>query len=307
MPDEPAIRAELEAAAARDSVRGAYLFEGPPGTGKRATAVWFAGLLLEQTFPDYGPLEAGQAATTPPAHPDLKWVEPEAGRIRIAAVRQLQTELALVSHQGGRRVALIHQAECLRVEAANALLKLLEEPPPAAVIVLTSTSPEALPVTLRSRTMRYRFTPWPEDRIREALEAEGFAERDALLAGSLAGGSPLHARAWAEAELDEAREMLEWLENSPHLSAGEILDYAEGFRGGEPARQRAQLLLAVLSGLARDRIRRAADSGDGVEAQRWLDRFEAGQRARGEMQRRNLNPQMVVEGLLLELSASQAG
>ena len=101
--------------------------------------------------------------------------------------------------------------------------------------------------------------------------------------------------------------MLEWLENSPHLSAGEILDYAEGFRGGEPARQRAQLLLAVLSGLARDRIRRAADSGDGVEAQRWLDRFEAGQRARGEMQRRNLNPQMVVEGLLLELSASQAG
>ncbi|MCE2391928.1 MAG: hypothetical protein J4G09_10665, partial [Proteobacteria bacterium] len=238
MPDERAIRAELEAAAARDSVRGAYLFEGPPGTGKRATAIWFAGLLLRRTFAEDDP--------APPAHPDLKWLEPEAGLIRIAAVRQLQTELALVSHQGGRRVALIHQAERLRVEAANALLKLLEEPPPAAVVVLVSASPEALPATLRSRTTRYRFSPWPEGRIRERLEADGFAERDAKLASGLAGGSPDHARAWAEGELEEAREMLEWLEEAPRRSPDEILDYAEGFRGGEPARRRAQLLLAVL-------------------------------------------------------------
>jgi DNA polymerase-3 subunit delta' len=315
--DTQAIRTELARARASDQVHGAYLFEGPPGTGKREMALWFARLLLckrvgaDATEPCgachdcslLGPL-AGEAGAQP-SHPDLHWVLADGARIKVDAVRDLRSALSLVANERGRRVALIPEAEKLRAESANALLKTLEEPPPGAVLILVTTSAHVLPRTLRSRTLRVRFAPFAEPEVRAALGAEGMSDDDAALAGALGGASPTAARAWAEASLDDAREMHAFLAGIAGVGATEILDFAESFRKpGEAGRARARLFLEVEAAFARSHAEAAADAGDGRALDRWLRAFESASRARSELERRNLNPQLVVEGLLLELRAT---
>lgn len=303
------IRAELARARASGKVHGGYLFEGPPGTGKRATAEWFAGLLLCKAAPpdarepcgvchDCALLRAG-------SHPDLHRVEVDGAWIKIDGVRELLRALSLVANERGRRVALFPNAERLRVEAANALLKTLEEPPPGAVLLLVTTAAEALPRTLRSRALRVRFRPFAEAAIAAELEAGGMSAADAALASRLGGASPDAARAWAEESLDAAREMAALLEQSDTLSTSDVLDFAETFRApGEAGRARAKSYIEVQSAFARERAERAAAAGDTRALERWLRAFESAARARGELEQRNLNPQLVVESLLLELRAS---
>jgi len=315
--DTQVIRTELARARASGQVHSAYLFEGPPGTGKAATALWFARLLLCK--------RVGAEASEPcgachdchllnvsdrqppgqPSHPDLHWVLADGASIKIDAVRDLRAALSLVANERGRRVALIPEADKLRAAPANALLKTLEEPPPGAVLILVTSSANVLPRTLLSRTLRVRFAPWSESAVSAALAADGLPETDAALASALGGASPAAARAWAEASLDDAREMHAFLSGIGGVGATEILDFAETFRRpGEAGRERARLFLEVEAAFARTRAEAAARSGEERAFERWLRAFEAASRARSELVRRNLNPQLVVEGLLLELRAS---
>ncbi len=311
------IRTELARARASGHVHGAYLFEGPPGTGKLETALWFARLLLckqvgaNANEPCGGCHDCHLLAARdgqPGAqlsHPDLHWVLADGAQIKIDAVRDLRVALSLVANERGRRIALIPEAEKLRAAPANALLKTLEEPPPGAVLILVTSSAAILPRTLRSRTMRVRFTPWSEPDVRAALQAEGMPESDAALASALGGASPAAARSWAEASLEDARGMHEFLSGIGGAGATEILDFAETFRRpGEAGRERARLFLEVETAFARASAEAAAGSGDERALERWLRAFEAASRARSELVRRNLNPQLVVEGLLLELRMS---
>jgi DNA polymerase-3 subunit delta' len=291
------LRQQLERALEHGSVHSAYLIEGGAGSGKRRLAAWFAGRLLGR---DLDLAEDEHEAI--PFHPDLKWVQPQNGWIRVEAIRQLQVELGLVANERGRRVAVIDGAELLRLEAANALLKTLEEPPRQAVLILVASSSELLPRTVRSRVVRLRIPPWPEAEVRDALAAEGFDPNDAWLAAALGGTTPDAARGWAEALLSDARELLAALESVPGGNASALLDFAETFRGSD-ARARVELLLAVHGALARRECERAAAAADAARLERWLERFESGERTRRELARRNLNPQLVAEGLLLELRA----
>jgi len=315
--DTQAIRAELARARASGHVHSAYLFEGPPGTDKSETALWFARLLLckgvgaNASEPcgachDCHLLAArGGQPDAQPSHPDLHWVLADGARIKVDAIRDLRAALSLVANERGRRVALIPEAEKLRAEPANALLKTLEEPPAGAVLILVTSSAHALPSTLRSRTMRVRFAPWREPAVRAALVESGLSEADAALASVLGGASPEGARGWAEASLDDAREMHAFLTGIADVGATEILDFAESFRRpGEAGRERARLFLEVEAAFARARAEAAAGAGEERALERWLRVFESASRARSELVRRNLNPQLVVEGLLLELRAS---
>jgi DNA polymerase III subunit delta' len=308
------IRSELARARAVDKVHGAYLFEGPAGVGKRETALWFARLLLCKGAAP-GALEpcgechdcrllAAGGPDTRPSHPDLHFVDPDGAWIKIEAVRELRAALGLVANEGGRRVAVVLEAEKLRAESANALLKTLEEPPSGAVILLVTASSELLPRTLRSRTLRVRFAPWSEPALARELEAGGMSADDAALASRLGGSSPAAARAWAEQSLESAREIRALLEESDGLSATQILDFSEGFRRpGEEGRARAREFIELESAYARERADAAAASGDRRALERWLRAFESASRARIDLARNNTNPQLVVESLLFELSA----
>ena len=287
------VRAEFESVLAAGRIHGAYLFHGPDGTGKRATALWLAARLLGVAEP---PAEGGLA------HADLHLIEPEEGLL-IEQVRELQRRLSLVANEGGHRVGVLFGLEDMRKEAANALLKTLEEPPAATTLILVTTAPAALPPTVRSRTTEYRFAPAPTEWIESRLRAEGAGEDEAWLAASLGGGSLEATKSWADEHLEAARELLDTLRAVSGGTASEALDVAESFRGGAPARARAALFLDVHGALARREIEQAARDGDAERLDRWLARAEDGLHARREMAVRNLNPQLVCESLLLDLIA----
>ena len=114
--------------------------------GKRRSALGFAGELLG----DEGRVERR-------AHPDLYVVEPLGDQIRIDAIRDLRHDLHMRPFEADRRVYLIFGAHSLNDEAADALLKDLEEPPPYAVIVLVADDLGPLPETIPSRASSFRF------------------------------------------------------------------------------------------------------------------------------------------------------
>lgn len=285
------IRSALERGFDTGQILGAYLFCGPPGTGKRATSLWWSARLLDAPEPT----EDSERLW----HPDFHLVEPEGSRLKIDQLRQLQRDLSLVANEGGRRVGLVLGAERMGIQGANALLKILEEPPAGTTLILVTTAAEALPATVRSRTSEYRFAAPSSEQLREQLIRDGIDPEDAWLVGALAGGSLEGARAWSESHLDDARELLTQLADLNGASASATLDFAETFRGGgEKLRERTELFLDVFYADARHRVEAAVEAGRSDEIARWLDRAEGSLRARAEYNRRNLNAQMLVEGLL---------
>lgn len=293
------IRAELSRAWQAGRIHGAYLFEGPAGTGKRSTAAWLAHLLLCGAAPEHDPA----APIDFPSHADLRIVEPDGPYIKVDQVRELQRNLSLVANERGHRMGVLLDAHRLRLEASNALLKTLEEPPRLTTLVLVAERSLGLPPTVLSRTTRLRFAPEPEEQVRRSLAADGWSAADAGLAAALGGGSQVAAQRWSETHLEEASRIRDLLIGAPERSAGELIEYAGGYRGaGEAVRARTELFLDVFAAVVREHIEGAAREGDADTAGRWLDRCEAAERVGREWRRRNLNSQMVIEGLLLDLT-----
>ena len=136
----------------------AYLFHGPAGVGKRAAALAFAGELIAE--PD---------RVARRAHADLYVVEPLGDQIRIHDIRTMRRDLHLRPFEAARRVYLIFSAETMNEDAADALLKDLEEPPPYAVIVLVADELGPLPETIRSRCQLVPFSRLSQRAIREVV------------------------------------------------------------------------------------------------------------------------------------------
>ena len=113
--------------------------------------------------------------------------------IAIDQVRELIERFTTHAHISSTRVALILPADCLNINAANALLKLLEEPPPGSIFILVTANPSHLPATIRSRCMTHNLIA-PDWESALALLAQDLNEEQAELALTLANGCPLEAR-----------------------------------------------------------------------------------------------------------------
>ena len=130
--------------------------------------------------------------------------------IRIDQIRELSAQMALTAQRGGRKVALIQPADQLNVEAANALLKTLEEPPENSYLLLSSEYPKRLPATILSRCQRISVGRISDQALLAWLRTEvGAREDDLTLSLALAAG-PLDARELIRSgALKEARQVLE--------------------------------------------------------------------------------------------------
>src|SRR5213075_139734 len=166
-------------AALADAPAHAYLFHGPAGVGKRTAALAFAAELIGE-----------HARVTSGVHPDLYLVEPVGDQIRIDDIRALRRDLHMRPFEADRRVYVLYSAETMNEDAADALLKDLEEPPPYAVIVLVADDIGPLPETIRSRCQLVAFRRLSERAIREeiARRAPGLDEEEQTTLARLAAG-----------------------------------------------------------------------------------------------------------------------
>lgn len=176
----------------------AYLLAGPPHVGKGTLALDVArALLCEGDSPPCGTCTACQRIDRR-VHPDVLWVgllaDEKTGRPRtemgIDQMREVTALAALPPFQGSHRVFIVDGAERLSQEAANALLKTLEEPPPQMVFFLLSSAEGALLPTITSRCQRLELRPLPEAEVVRFLEARGLGTEEARLRARLSGGCP---------------------------------------------------------------------------------------------------------------------
>ena len=185
---QPRARIALEAAL-RDpaALSHAYLFHGPPGSGKRAAAREFAAALIARDSED--PDDTRRRVLSG-VHPDIAWVEPRgAHEILVADVREeVVRQAALRPFEARVRVFVIADADRMNDESQNALLKTLEEPAGFAHFVLTSSAPGRLLETIPSRCRPIRFGAIPPAHVAEQLTARGVAPETALACARLGAG-----------------------------------------------------------------------------------------------------------------------
>jgi DNA polymerase-3 subunit delta' len=270
----------LDSLAARiERLPHALLVYGPRGVGKLALAERMAQLLLCEGKPR--PCDTCDACRwfLGGNHPDLRRVEPEvlwaekpekpSIIVKIEQVRELADFLYLRSHRGKLRVALVHPAEEMNENAANALLKGLEEPPAGAVFILVSHRPAQLLPTIRSRCVK---VPVPIPQREAALEwLSGQKVADAARWLAYAGGAPLRAVEYAaEAQsldrLLKAPAPVDTREDAERLAEAlqkMALDHALAAFGlppkyqtatGTVAPEKAKAWLAYARSLGRDRL-----------------------------------------------------
>lgn len=192
---EPA-RAQLAAAVRHDRVAHALLIQDVPGAGGDRLALWMAQLLLCLAPTPAGPCGdcAGCTSVRENRHPDFTRVGlvDDSKQIRVEQARELSAHLALASYQGGYKVALIDPADALNWNAANALLKTLEEPPARTVLMLVAQQPSRLPATIRSRCQRLRIrAPEREPALNWLAQFAGEGPWGAVL--DVIGNAPLLA------------------------------------------------------------------------------------------------------------------
>lgn len=209
---QPAAVAELRAAASRPAaMTHAWLFTGPPGSGRSVAARAFAAALqcTESADPGCGQCPACHTVLAG-THPDVREVVPEGLSISVAEMRALVQLAARRPATGRWQVLLIADADRLTEGAANALLKAVEEPPPQTVFLLCAPSdhPEDVPVTIRSRCRGVPLRTPPPEAIAEVLvERDGIEPEQARWAASVCGGHVGRARRLAQDP--EARERRE--------------------------------------------------------------------------------------------------
>ena len=185
-------------------VSHAYMFEGPNGIGKNTMARELAAILLEMenlfNSPDY--IE----------------IKPDGNSIKIAQIRKLQSDI-LVKPYKSYKIYVIDEAQKMTVEAQNALLKTLEEPPKYAIIILITDNKESLLDTIKSRCEIIKFTPIPMQEVASYLTMNGIDSKRASLLANFSRGSMKKA-----IELSESEEF--------NFMREEVQKYVETFLNG---------------------------------------------------------------------------
>jgi len=230
----------------RQEVPTSFLFYGPEGTGKSMTAAAFASELVRRAMP-----EKSNLLSLPPASVlhDLTVLDKGRDRIKIDEIQDLIMRMNLKPYQSGRKAVVINNAENLTKEAANCLLKTLEEPPAVTHIVLVTRNLNVILPTIRSRCIKVRFHRLSEETIerllveKQGLEAEAARQISLLSEGSMANALQLADKeAYAELRklFDSAVKL--W-EQGPKASARGIMDLASEFDKPE---EREKLLFTKL-------------------------------------------------------------
>jgi len=207
-------------------VSNAYLFKGPKGSPKDAIARHFASTLLCES-----PSDEGRSCGTCKScrlvssgnHPDLYVVEKEGASIKIKKSHEILREALLRPYQSSRKVFLILDADSLTIEASNALLKILEEPPAYVTFLLTTSNPGAIPDTILSRCQVIPVKAMSPSAVKQLLIERGVDPEKAGEVAEISGGNLERAMRLLEEEGKATRgaELLEEILASSPVEAAQ--------------------------------------------------------------------------------------
>ncbi|MEQ8370000.1 MAG: DNA polymerase III subunit delta' [Alphaproteobacteria bacterium] len=303
----------------------AWLMVGPAGIGKATLAHRFARFVLAQgapvaaatgdglfdatDLPAARPPEAGSLALDPAhpvfrqtangAHPDLLVLAGEegSGLIPVDQVRQIGRFLRLTPAMGGWRVVIVDGVESMNRNAANALLKILEEPPERALILLVGHAPGRLLATIRSRCRRLTLAPLTDSAVQGLLRHERPDLDDSQVRGlaALAGGSPGRALGLlAAGGLEVHSAITTLLDGLPNLDWAAV--HALGDRLSRPGQEAAfdAFSDALLNAVAERARARATRGCGGADLADWLAVWDKTRHSLGPVQPLNLERKQAV-------------
>jgi DNA polymerase-3 subunit delta' len=302
------------------TTRHAYLFAGPPGLGRRTLALRFAQALNCQMPIDAG-IPCGQCRDCKQIeamqHADLTIVQAdsEGGTLKVDQIREARRTLILKPYQSKYRVAIFLRFQEANDNAANALLKTLEEAPSYAVLILTADTPEQLLPTIVSRCEVLRLRPLKIEEVQKDLESRGLERDRATLIAHISSGRPGYAKRLMESDslLERREERLNDLQGLISASRVEKFAYADKL-----ARDKDSMRQAVLIWLSywRDVMLRTTQAKTplvnvdrSVEIENLAGRLDlsgvrqvvSGLEEVLEKMERNVNPRLLAEVMLLDL------
>ncbi len=271
----------------RGRLHHAWLLTGPEGVGKATFAYRAARRLLgARPDPHYGllgsdPNDPVSRQIASRSHPDLMVLElaSDDGKPRkyipVDDARKLPEFFSKAPASAPYRVAIVDAADDMNINAANALLKTLEEPPSRGVLFLISHAPGGLIATIRSRCRRLAFAPWSEARVQGFLEARlGLGPEEGARLARMAKGAPGRALSMAEGGALQADAVAhEILSLLPETDDAALLAVADGFRGAE-GQKRFDLLFERLADRVHDRAVRATADGASGAVERWAEAWQ---------------------------------
>ncbi|WP_410772375.1 DNA polymerase III subunit delta' [Fontibacillus sp. BL9] len=165
----------LQSGLRQHRISHAYIFSGPPGSGQKEMAMAFVQALFCTAEGEDACGECLECRKVLHGnHPDLHQISPDGATIKIDQIRDLQRIFSYRSESGNPKAYIIEHADKMTVQAANSLLKFLEEPPSPAVAILLSDNGRALLPTIQSRSQWVPFLPLDPDLMLQMLTGEGF-------------------------------------------------------------------------------------------------------------------------------------
>lgn len=301
---------------AADRLAHAYLFRGPEGVGKQLFARKLAASVNCKNNTGFEAcgvcgsckkMEAGN-------HPDFLHVVPEKGAIKIAQVRELIKQLSFAPYEAQTRLVLIEDVHTMRQEAANSLLKTLEEPPANNVLILTADSAGNVLQTIISRCQSIPFYSLTAEETKTILmqQEEGMDPETAILLARLSEGSPGKGLLFYQKELIPLRdELVTFLANASSgsdLNTGKLLLLAQSMAA---LKENLSHLLGLIRLWLRDCLFVLYGYGEDVgnvnrrkcwNSHQYFDKLQAIDHAEKELSR-NCNRGLVCEVLLFQLAA----
>jgi DNA polymerase-3 subunit delta' len=325
------------------------LLSGQPGVGKRSIAFFLSQWVLceksgfqseyradpangdarhqESAAPDSDPVPCGECTSCKKAlHGswiDFTEIEAEDDTFRIDQFRKLKATQGFGAHEGAYRIILIADADRMTTQAANSVLKLLEETPKGWIFLLTATDPTLLLPTLVSRCQTLRLKPFSKEALHALLAESGIEDGKLQVCVELAQGSWGRAFAWAQSEAWERRKMVvdflhdpkAFLNSLVEMAAqdpknmDQMLDQIESLMAEliqwslrEEAPADYRWLNADASNVLTERAKQASKAGLAPSRDRWIACVERIARARIELQA-PINRKLLAQDVLLPFLA----
>jgi len=298
---------QLQRAVASERLPHTYLFAGPEGVGKYATACALAArLLCDAPGDDACGTCAGCVAASRETHPDLTVVRriDGAAEIKIDQVRELQRRIRLRPVHGQRKVVILDDADRINLAAQNALLKTFEEPPGSVLLILVASNAAALLPTVLSRCQRVNFFPLAGDVVERLLATHGnLSAAEARDVAAYADGSIGQGLLMKTELIERARtQLFPILEDIGQRPYADLAELTQEWARIPPA----DLLLVLRAPLAwyRQRLATAVAAAPGGSGARAAFAQLRAVYDTIERLRRNAHRQLTLDTMLLNLQAA---